>query len=429
MLHPLLHLTACRDELLQASQSITALQDEKNRLLQEAEEAEEEARQWQRMAVVLLQRLAAGGAATRTRTACPARRITSLQPSFALEVPDEVQEELSARMLSTRILRQELAFSQPRLQQEEAEVEQLVADLDDLRMKELSAEATVQHREWHSATVQSVRQSIAKQAQAIAMYEDRARGAELHVDRLREEILQLRLLMVVILVVAAVGDMEEEAKAATEECQTMSRRIILENDRQSELHSVTLALCEELASSNHEAESVLEEQLRSPHLAHRRAEYERTATGGVARGISMFLLAHKHFASQNSFDDDGTERYRMDHLTEEQTFNQVTMEWDGYSWTTSPSTEVSMSIADVLGSHVMQTKLLEAALSTSSKMGDLRASLTAANDELSASATMESGFAVDPASVLLVDRALQSVLNAGRTPANRRQRLKASHFF
>eukprot|EP00439_Symbiodinium_sp_Y106_P073432 s1385_g13.t2 len=138
----------------------------------------------------------------------------------------------------------------------------------------------------------------------------------------------------------------------------------------------------------------------------------------------MFLLA-------NSFDDDGTERYRMDHLTEEQTFNQVTMEWDGYSWTTSPSTEVSMSIADVLGSHVMQTKLLEAdaALSTSSKMGDLRASLTAANDELSASATMESGFAVDPASVLLVDRALQSVLNAGRTPANRRQRLKASHFF
>ncbi|CAE7772630.1 unnamed protein product [Symbiodinium sp. CCMP2456] len=120
----------------------------------------------------------------------------------------------------------------------------------------------------------------------------------------------------------------------------------------------------------------------------------------------------------------------MDHLTEEQTFNQVTMEWDGYSWTTSPSTEVSMSIADVLGSHVMQTKLLEAALSTSSKIGDLRASLTAANDELSASATMESGFAVDPASVLLVDRALQSVvLNAGRTSANRRQRLKASHFF
>lgn len=120
----------------------------------------------------------------------------------------------------------------------------------------------------------------------------------------------------------------------------------------------------------------------------------------------------------------------MDHLTEEQTFNQVTMEWDGYSWTTSPSTEVSMSIADVLGSHVMQTKLLEAALSTSSKIGDLRASLTAANDELSASATMESGFAVDPASVLLVDRALQNVVfSAGRTSANRRQRLKASHFF
>ncbi|CAE7364760.1 unnamed protein product [Symbiodinium sp. CCMP2592] len=251
MLHPLLHLTACRDELLQASQSITALQGEKNRLLQEAEEAEEEARQWQRMAVVLLQRVAAGGAAPRTRTA----RITSSQPLFAVEVPDEVQEELSARMLSTRILRQELAFSQARLQQEEAEVEQLVADLDDLRMKELSAEATVQHREWRSATVQSVRQSIAKQAQAIAMYEDRAHGAELHVDRLREEILQLR---------------QEEAKAATEECRTMSRRISLENDRQSELRSVTLALCEELASSNHEAESVLEEQLRSPHLAHRR---------------------------------------------------------------------------------------------------------------------------------------------------------------
>ncbi|CAE7772617.1 KTR4 [Symbiodinium sp. CCMP2456] len=238
----------------QASQSINALQDEKTRLLLEVEEAEDEARQWQRMAVVLLQRVAAGGAATRTRTAFPARRITSLQPPLVVEVPDEVQE-VSAQMLNTRILRQELAFSQARLQQEEAEVEQLVADLEDLRMKELSAEATVQHREWHSATVQSLRQSIAKQAQAIAMYKDRARRAELHLDRLRDEILQLR---------------QEEAKAATEECRTMSRRTILENDRQSELRSVTLALCEELASSNHAAESVLEEQLNSSHVAQRR---------------------------------------------------------------------------------------------------------------------------------------------------------------
>ncbi|CAE7251981.1 unnamed protein product [Symbiodinium natans] len=121
----------------------------------------------------------------------------------------------------------------------------------------------------------------------------------------------------------------------------------------------------------------------------------------------------------------------MDHLTEELPFNQVNMEWDGYGWSTSPSTSVSMSVADVLGNHVMQTKLLEAALSTSSKIGDLRASLTAANDALSTSTTMESGVGMDPFSTLLLDMALRSVvLQTGRAAGSRRRHgTKASHFF
>ncbi|CAE7232978.1 unnamed protein product [Symbiodinium pilosum] len=91
-----------------------------------------------------------------------------------------------------------------------------------------------------------------------------------------------------------------------------------------------------------------------------------------------------------------------------------------------------MSIADVLGSHVMQTKLLEAALSTSSKIGDLRASLTAANDALTTSATMESGMGFDAVSALLLDRALRSlVLHPGHTTTSSRrwQGRKGSHFF
>ncbi|CAL1149208.1 unnamed protein product [Cladocopium goreaui] len=78
----------------------------------------------------------------------------------------------------------------------------------------------------------------------------------------------------------------------------------------------------------------------------------------------------------------------MDDLSHEQTFNQVTMTWDG-GWSVSPSQPVNMSLADILGNHVMQAKLYEAALSASSKIEDVRASLGAANDALTTSATME----------------------------------------
>ncbi|CAK9035417.1 unnamed protein product [Durusdinium trenchii] len=55
-----------------------------------------------------------------------------------------------------------------------------------------------------------------------------------------------------------------------------------------------------------------------------------------------------------------------------------------------------MSVADILGNQVLQTKLYEAALVASSKMEDLRASLGAANDALLTSSTMESSIGISP---------------------------------
>eukprot|EP00913_Durusdinium_trenchii_P034702 g32464.t1 len=69
----------------------------------------------------------------------------------------------------------------------------------------------------------------------------------------------------------------------------------------------------------------------------------------------------------------------MEDLSHEQTFNQVTMIWDG-GWSVSPSQPVNMS----------------AALVASSKMEDLRASLGAANDALLTSSTMESSIGISP---------------------------------
>mmetsp|Transcript_72394 Transcript_72394/g.159924 ORF Transcript_72394/g.159924 Transcript_72394/m.159924 type:complete len:126 (-) Transcript_72394:92-469(-) len=91
----------------------------------------------------------------------------------------------------------------------------------------------------------------------------------------------------------------------------------------------------------------------------------------------------------------------MDDLSHEQTFNQVTMTWDG-GWSVSPSQPVNMSLADILGNHVMQAKLYEAALSASSKIEDVRASLGAANDALTTSATMESSIGICPSSLALL---------------------------
>mmetsp|Transcript_104664 Transcript_104664/g.145940 ORF Transcript_104664/g.145940 Transcript_104664/m.145940 type:complete len:125 (-) Transcript_104664:85-459(-) len=91
----------------------------------------------------------------------------------------------------------------------------------------------------------------------------------------------------------------------------------------------------------------------------------------------------------------------MEDLSHEQTFNQVNMTWDG-GWSVSPSQPVNMSVADILGNHVLQTKLYEAALSASSKIEDVRASLGAANDALTTSATMESSVGICPSSFALL---------------------------
>lgn len=270
-------------KLVQAAESIEALESEHDALLLEAEETEQEALCWQHIALQVTRRLVEGpdNGAWRRLLAAMEKPLKRCQNSPPMEDYSAFLEE-SEMANAARSLVQQLSLSERQLQDEEAGTQRL---RDQLKLQQEVAAAEVAEDVWQKSRLQSAKQSIAKHLEAIRHQTARAEDASREQSALQKKKEQLS---------------EEHKAAETEEFEEYRRRCHLETEHQ-ELQHEMLGLCQELASANRLAEAACEDQLRRSHKTLRNLEATAESSSNPRPSVPRELFQGEEFVSTPTF--------------------------------------------------------------------------------------------------------------------------------